>query len=102
MRAGGQAVGIVRIMPMSEEGLAQLVSMHVHPDHQGQGIGAALMTTAEEFTRACRYRRAILGVIHANDKARRLYERAGGAVVEARPTGVEGVPVDIYGKQIAS
>jgi ribosomal protein S18 acetylase RimI-like enzyme len=101
-RSERKVVGMVRIMPMPDDGLAQLVSMHVHPDHQGQGIGTALMKVAEEFLQACGYRRAILGVIHANDKARRLYERAGWTVVEARPTGIEGVPFDIYGKKIGT
>lgn len=94
----GDVVGIVRIIRMPEDGLAQLSSIHVHPDCQGRGIGQALMRVAEEFIVEAGYDRAILGVIQANRRARDLYERSGWRVVEERPTGVEGVPICTYGK----
>ena len=98
-RVDGRTVGVVRVTPMEEEGVAQLSSMHVHPDMQGRGIGRALMKVAEDFIRETGYRRSILGVIQANDRARRLYERSGWTVVEQHPSGVEGVPIAIYGKK---
>lgn len=94
----GRIVGMVRISPMAEEGLAQLTSMHVSPDHQGQGIGGSLMKTAEEFIREAGYRRAILGVIAANRRARALYEKSGWTMIKEHPTGVEGVPTAVYGR----
>ncbi|MBM3959942.1 MAG: GNAT family N-acetyltransferase [SAR202 cluster bacterium] len=94
----GDVVGIVRIIRMPEDGLAQLSSIHVHPDCQGRGIGQALMRRAEAFISESGYQRASLGVIQANRRARALYERFGWTVVEERPTGVEGVPICIYGK----
>lgn len=98
-RVDGRIVGIVRVTPMAEEGLAQLSSMHVHPDMQGRGIGRALMTVAEDFIRETGYSRAILGVVQANDRARMLYERMGWTAVERHPSGVEGVPYATYGKK---
>lgn len=97
--AEDRIVGMVRISPMAEDGLAQLTSMHVDPDHQGQGIGGALMKTAEGFIREAGYRRAILGVIVANRRARALYEKSGWTMIEEHPTGVEGVPTAVYGKR---
>ncbi len=98
-RAEGQVVGVVRVTPMAESGLAQLISMHVHPDFQGRGIGRALMQSAEDFIKERGYQRAILGVIQANNRALRLYESSGWAILEEHPTGVEGMPVAIYGKR---
>lgn len=100
-RLDGRIVGIVRVAPMPEDGPAQLSSMHVHPDLHGRGIGQALMTVAEDFIRKTGYRRAILGVILANERARRLYERSGWSSIETHPTGVEGVPYAVYGKRFA-
>jgi hypothetical protein len=57
------------------------------------------METAEEFIREAGYRRAILGVIVANRRARTLYDKSGWTMIEQRPTGVEGVPTAIYGKR---
>ena len=98
-RAEGRVAGMVKIAPEKEPGLAQLSSMHVHPDVQGQGVGQALMKVAEGFIKEAGYERAILGVIQANQRARRLYERAGWTVLELHPVGVEGVPIAVCGKQ---
>lgn len=95
----GSVVGMVRVYPMQGEGLAQLASMHVHPDHQNRGLGRSLMKTAEEFIREAGHQRAVLGVIEANQRARSLYEKSGWTVIERHPTGVEGVPVLVYGKE---
>ncbi len=97
-RIGADVVGMVRIQPMPERGLAQLAAMHVHPDYQGQGIGRALMTTAEAFIKASGYRHCILGVVEANPRARRLYEGMGWKSIERHPKGVEGVPYCVYEK----
>lgn len=98
-RVEGRIVGMVRISPMPEEGLAQLTSMHVHPDYQGQGIGRSLMNIAEKFIEEAGYQRAVLGVIVANHRARALYEKRGWTMIEQRPTGVEGVPSATYGRR---
>lgn len=94
-RMNGEIVGIVRVTPLSE-GVAQLISMHVHPEQQGRGIGRALMNTAMSFTKDCNYKRAELGVIQANAPARGLYESAGWTVKELHDNGTEGVPIAIY------
>lgn len=98
-RHAGRVIGIVGVYPMAEVGLAQLGGMHVHPDHQGRGVGRALMGAAEEFIRSAGYRRCVLGVVLANSRARRLYEGLGWSKAEEHPSGVEGVPYAVYEKR---
>ncbi len=97
-RSNGAVTGIVRVYAMSEQGLAQLGGMHVHPDQQGRGIGRALMMVTEAFIRESGYRRCILGVVEANVRARRLYDGMGWKAIESHPIGVEGVPYCVYEK----
>lgn len=52
----------------------------VHPDHQGTGLGRALLTAGLEHLRAAGLRRVLLYVDGANTPAVRLYERLGFAV----------------------
>ncbi len=49
----------------------------VAPDAEGRGVGQALLTAAEKWTRERGYRLLTLNVFEANTAARRLYERAG-------------------------
>lgn len=91
----GVLAGMVRVSAVSER-VAQLSSMHVHPDRHRRGIGALLMDAAVSFMRDAGFETATLGVIQANTAARTLYERGGWQVSELRPTGVEGVPVAVY------
>ena len=101
-RANGAVVGIVRVYPMPEQGLAQLGGMHVHPDQQGRGVGRALMMVAEAFIRESGYRRCVLGVVEANVRARRLYDGMGWHAIETHPVGVEGVPYCVYEKSFGA
>ncbi len=49
----------------------------VDPDHQGRGLGTALLTTTFALFAAAGLREAQLGVASDNPKALRVYERAG-------------------------
>ena len=46
-------------------------------DAEGQGIGGALLTAAEEWARANGFARLTLSVFTENDRAKRFYERQG-------------------------
>lgn len=65
-------VGTCRILIDGD--LARLGRMAVEPRARGGGLGAALLTEAEERARACGARRMRL---HAQDAADSLYARAG-------------------------
>jgi len=51
---------------------------------EGRGAGAALLAAAEDWARRRGYPRLHLNVFAGNDRARRLYERAGYAVETVR------------------
>lgn len=56
---------------------AHVFSLYVHPDAQGLGIGARLMSAARERFRADGLSRASLWVFQANAAGRAFYERLG-------------------------
>ncbi len=64
------------------EGNAHLSRMTVHPEHQGKGIGAALLAYALEGYRLQNIRTASLNTQADNTASRKLYERFG-----FQPTG---------------
>lgn len=72
--AGGVVVGTCRLV--LDGGTAKLGRMAVEPDVRGRGIGAALLTAAEDEARAAGARRIAL---HAQAHARALYVRGGFA-----------------------
>jgi ribosomal protein S18 acetylase RimI-like enzyme len=92
---GGQVVGMVQVYQL-EGTRAELSSMHVRPGLMGRGIGALLMDAAMTFIRDAGYREARLGVVAANERARRFYERFGWHECHYQEVGVEGVPVYHY------
>jgi ribosomal protein S18 acetylase RimI-like enzyme len=61
-----------------------LVRIAVHPELEGQGIGARLMAAAMEFFAARHVARILLNTEETNTHAHRLYEWFGFEVVEPR------------------
>ena len=51
---------------------------------EGQGVGAALLSAAEDWARTNGYARITLNVFEGNERARRIYERAGYQVETLR------------------
>lgn len=52
----------------------------VAPEHDGEGIGSAMIAFAEHWAKEHRCRHVTLGVFPANERARALYERHGYGV----------------------
>lgn len=67
-----------------QPGVAELVSMWVHPRARGQGVADALVGAVLQWARAEGHHRVHLWVTETNDAARRLYERCGFAVTGER------------------
>jgi len=55
----------------------ELFAIYVDPDRIREGIGTALLTTAEETMRERGFKSAILWVLRENSPARAFYESAG-------------------------
>jgi ribosomal-protein-alanine N-acetyltransferase len=85
-----RGVGIERALVHSEAGAVAgflvyacvvdegtIINVAVEPDHQGRGIGRALMTAAMEAMRREKVRVCLLEVRESNTAARRLYYALG-------------------------
>jgi GNAT superfamily N-acetyltransferase len=60
-----------------DDDLAVLYGLYLEPEVIGTGVGRALLEAATERMRAAGFTRACLDVLPKNDRARRVYERAG-------------------------
>lgn len=61
--------------------LGVLFAIYLEPAVIGSGAGRALLAEATERMRAAGFTRACLDVLPANERARRVYERAGWRAV---------------------
>jgi GNAT superfamily N-acetyltransferase len=78
----GQVVGVCQLIAFrhlqNRGGLcAEVESVHVHPDHRGQGIGGVLMRAAVHRARQLGCYRVQLTSNMARPEAHRFYERLG-------------------------
>lgn len=73
----GEIVGFLLAHRRQHEQVGFVTILAVDPDHQGGGIGVALLTHAFAAFAAAGLREAQLGVASFNERALRLYERAG-------------------------
>jgi len=82
--------GIILLDPCGVAGSPYLKSIAVHPDFQGQGIGSALLSFAEDLFRK-EARHMFLCVSSFNNKAQKFYENFGyHAVGEFKDYLVQG------------
>ena len=89
----GQPLGMVSGVPTPVEGTAELISMWVHPDARGQGVGDALVGAVVRWARQAGAGRLRLAVAERNEAALRLYRRhrfvATGELGDLMPDGVQ-------------
>ncbi len=72
----------------------ELYALNVDPDSWGGGVGAALLSAAQQELAALGHTDASLWVVPGNERARRFYERNGWrATSDERTEDVLGVPV---------
>lgn len=73
----GRMVGSLLARRRPHEPVGWVAILAVDPDHQGRGIGTALLTNAFAAFAGAGLREAQLGVASFNERALRLYERIG-------------------------
>ncbi len=73
----GGIAGFLLTRNWREESTGFIDILAVHPDHQGRGLGSALLRSAFSACTAAGLEHAKLGVASDNPRARRLYEREG-------------------------
>ena len=76
-RRDGQLVGQLLLTPTGEPEELEVKNMAVAEDHQGQGIGRALLVRAAEECRARGLRRLLVATAAASIGNLRFYQRAG-------------------------
>jgi GNAT superfamily N-acetyltransferase len=64
----------------TKESHAHLAILSVAEEAEGHGVGRALLDAVDEWTRERGYRFVTLNVFAGNERARRVYERAGYSV----------------------
>ena len=75
----------------------KLDKLYVHPDSQRQGIGRALLATAQDWARAQHARRLWLQVNRGNTQAIAAYQKQGFRIVESHVFDIgHGFVMDDY------
>lgn len=75
---GGTIVGFAGVgASREEEGVGELYTIYVDPDHWGTGAGRRLIARAEDSLRASGFAEAMLWVLEGNARAERFYRAAG-------------------------
>jgi ribosomal protein S18 acetylase RimI-like enzyme len=87
----GRPVGLACGVPTADAGVAELISMYLHPDARGKGVGDELIRAVERWARSTGARTLRLMVMDRNAAASALYERNGfrftGEFDEVLPDG---------------
>ena len=73
----GQVIGFVRYGTRTGEPGGYVFGLYVHPARAGHGTGRALLSHAEQRLREQGSDTVSLHVFEANERARRLYAKAG-------------------------
>ncbi len=74
IRVDSSAIGCIAVRP-EQEGKYVLEHFYIHPDHQGKGIGSAVL--AEALSDSKLHGRVVTLNVLQGSPARRLYERYG-------------------------
>ncbi|WP_246157738.1 GNAT family N-acetyltransferase [Catellatospora sichuanensis] len=90
--AEGRPVGMASGVPTGDRGVVELISMWVHPDARGRGVGDRLLAAVEQWARQLDADVLKLAVAQGNEAAAALYRRNGfhltAEVGDLMPDGV--------------
>ncbi len=75
----GKLIDVVNVSPSSDSpaDVMELAFLHVLPEHQGRGIGSALLAEAQRIGQSGGFRHAVVWVVDSHYAARNFYERRG-------------------------
>lgn len=75
----GAAAGMFKLIPLTyrTSHIAYLGGLAIHPSFAGKGLGAAMMKAIIKYAKEKGFLRIELSVLITNEKAIRLYEKAG-------------------------
>lgn len=59
-------------------GYAELMGLYIHPDYQNKGIGSSFKQIFVDWAKAQGATKFVIGVLHDNFNARKVYEKWGG------------------------
>lgn len=93
-RLDGQPVGGVGIRSIGDRSLllGEIKRLWVRPDQRRHGVGARLMSEAEDRARALGFLQLYLETGYAQPEAVELYERSNWASVKEYPSGAYSYP----------
>ncbi|WIY63068.1 GNAT family N-acetyltransferase [Bacillus arachidis] len=83
-----QVVGFANFSPIKYQNEAELGAMYLLPEHQGKGIGTALLQRGITYLEGVR--KIYIHVEAANEKGKRFYEAKGFAALEQFEEDFEG------------
>lgn len=72
-----EAVGVVAVQPLDDEGACEMKRLYVHPDFRNQGLGRALAVGIVETAQDRGYSVMRLDTVASMTAARRLYRSLG-------------------------
>src|SRR5690625_4475734 len=71
----GEIVGFANFTPVTEEGKTELAAIYLYPEHQGKGIGTALLDEGLHHIKGVKD--VIVDVEKENEKGNTLYKEIG-------------------------
>lgn len=73
----GEAVGVVAVQPLDDEGACEMKRLYVRPEFRNRGIGRALASAIVEEARGLGHEVMRLDTVASMSAARRLYRSLG-------------------------
>ena len=92
----GEVHGFCSLGPSRDiDGWGEVYAIYLRPASWGRGLGAELLSEAEERLADSGFDRAMLWVLERNNRARAFYERRGWTSTETRQTlNMDGTSID--------
>ncbi|CAM3866703.1 GNAT family N-acetyltransferase [Alkalicoccus chagannorensis] len=88
---GGTVIGFANFSFVNQEGKAGLGALYIHPDHQGRGVGSALLEAGKAELKGLQ--ELFVDVEKDNRSGRRFYEAKGFRFLREFDDPIDGYPL---------